>query len=277
MIRFLLTLGMCWMMNLNCVFGQNAFLSFPDRSEFRNILLSSDSLAPVAVSLRSSKVPVPDQKKPMLGALFSAAVPGAGECYAGSWLKGSLFFAAEVALWVGYSHYSNKGQTWDDTFTDFANEHWSEPGYWVYMAGPGQANIPGVDMNNYMQYLEKLRDYEKERFSHSLHVEKDQQYYEMIGKYDQFHAGWDDFDGNKPDLTLTPHRDEYDEMRYKSNMAFKNASACVMGVLLNHVLSAFDAGWTIKSANKKLHASFRTGWNPDAYGGMPVFSFETAW
>ena len=43
---------------------------------------------------------------------------------------------------------------------------------------------------------EALRDWEGSQFSHGLHRDKDQQYYEMIGKYHQFSWGWDDFREN---------------------------------------------------------------------------------
>jgi hypothetical protein len=218
---------------------------------------------------------VPVLKKPLIGAVLSATVPGVGEFYSRSWLKGALFLSAEIALWVGYRHFWGEYKEWDRTFTQFADEHWSEPKYWVFMAGPAQANISDVNTENYAQYLDRLRAYEREKYSHGLHVEKDQQYYEMIGKYDQFHAGWDDFSDGQPNLT--PHRDEYDEMRYKSNKAYKNASACAMVVLANHLLSSFDAAWTIKTDNRKIMSSVRTGWKPSDGGGMAVCTLTINW
>jgi hypothetical protein len=274
MFRFIMTWVICGMIQLTGVFGQTPFRSSADASknasDFKKSLLP-DSEAPLP---KNGTLP-PLLKKPMLAGVLSAAVPGAGELYAGSWLRGSLFFAVEIALWAGYAHFHSLGQDWDGTFIGYADTHWSEPRYWISLAGPGQANIPGVDMNNYTQFLESLRNYEKEHFSHGLHLEKDQQYYEMIGKYDQFHAGWDDFVEGQP--ALTPHRDEYRNMRYKSNTAFKNASACAMGVLLNHVLSAFDAGWKVNSENKKIRTSFRSSWKQDDRGGMMMVSLDMAW
>jgi hypothetical protein len=275
MVRFLSVLALSLAINQQGVFGQSMPRSPAEESDFRKNLLPPESTESVAAGAAVPDVTVHGLKKPAIGAALSAVIPGAGECYADSWLKGTLFFAAEIALWIGYGHFSDEGRTWDDTFTRFADEHWSEPKYWVYMAGPGQANIAGVDVNNYQQYLDQLRIFEKENYTHGLHLVKDQQYYEMIGKYNQFHAGWDDFEEGKP--ILTPNRDEYDGMRYKSNKAFKNASACAMGVLLNHVLSSLDAGWTIRSGNRKIQTGLRTEWKPDPYGGMPVVSFEIAW
>jgi len=243
--------------------------------DFRKALLAGKDNSLLVSMPTAISGSAPALKKPVIGAVLSAAVPGAGEFYAGSWLKGTLFLGAEIALWVGYKHFSDDGKEWDQRFTAYADAHWSEPKYWVFMAGPGQANVANVSEINYTQYLEQLRAYEREHYSHSLHLEKDQQYYEMIGKYDQFHAGWDDFAEGQP--TLTPHRDEYDEMRYKSNTAFKNASACAMAVLTNHVLSSFDAVWTVSKSNRRLSANLRTGWMPLDGRGTPVLTFAVRW
>jgi len=212
---------------------------------------------------------VPDLKKPALGILFSTVIPGTGEIYAGSWIKGAFFLGVEIAFWAGYKHYADQGQDWDNVFHIFADQHWSEPKYWVFIAQ--RADIPGVTNDTYAAYLTSLRSYEREHYSHTLHEDKDQQYYEMIGKYDQFRAGWDDFEGNS---VVTPNRNRYLDMRNESNKKFKHSSACIMGMLANHVLSAFDAAWTVKSVNKKIKSQFRVGLRPFGENVQPWFSLQ---
>ncbi len=229
----------------------------------------------IQTALRSDAPPPPGMKKPVVGALLSGLIPGSGQVYAGSWLKAAGFLSAEVALWVGYAQYSKKGREWDDVFHVYADAHWSEPEYWVFIAGPGLANIADVNEGTYTQYLDALREYERAHFSHGLHVEKDQQYYEMIGKYDQFRAGWDDYTEGQP--ALTPNRDHYENLRHKSNVQFKRASACAMIAIANHALSAFDAGLTIRNKNRRYHATVRT--EPRFVCGdvVPLAVFRLEW
>jgi hypothetical protein len=243
------------------------------RSDFRNQLVSTKT----AAASESMTTPVLETghkiRKPALGALFSAVIPGTGEAYAGSWLKGAIFLGAEIALWTGYRHFSDKGDEIDGVFHAYADQHWSEPRYWVMIAQ--QAKIQGVTESNYAGYMEPLREFERSAYSHSLHLNKDQQYYEMIGKYDQFSAGWDDDHGDG--ATVTPNRNTYLEMRNDSNMNFKRASACAMGVLANHVLSAFDAGWTVKVGNRRIESKLQSRLEPSEGMGMAVFSWEINW
>ena len=56
---------------------------------------------------------------------------------------------------------------------------------------------------------------------------------------------------------LTPNRDRYEGMRDKSNQAFIRASYCTMVVLANHVLSAFDAAFTIGRKNRAVESRMR--------------------
>ncbi|NUM76673.1 hypothetical protein HUU40_20095, partial [candidate division KSB1 bacterium] len=42
-------------------------------------------------------------------AIFSAVIPGAGQIYNRSYLKGLLFLGAEVGAWMAYSKYTDKG------------------------------------------------------------------------------------------------------------------------------------------------------------------------
>lgn len=257
------------------VFSQNVTMGILHEQNFNKQLFASSR---AGILFPGSSQPIttssePKTKKPPLGGLFSAVVPGTGEMYAGAWWKGALFLGAEVALWVGYNHYADKGQEWDEVFHVFADQHWSEPEYWVFIAQ--QANIHGVNENNYPEYLESLRTYEHAHYSHGLHIDKDQQYYEMIGKYDQFVRGWDDFAEGQ--TVLTPNRNRYLDMRNNSNRQFKKASTCAMIAVANHVLSAFDAALTIKKENRKLEAKFRTGLKTIGEKPVPFFAFQMNW
>lgn len=215
----------------------------------------------------------PGMKNSRLGALFSAVVPGAGEMYGGSWIKGAVFLTAEIALWVGFSGFSSEGQDWEDQFHAYADLRWSEPEYWVGIAG--EAGISGVTTANYTQYLDQLREEERARHSHSLHLNKDQQYYEMIGKYDQFRYGWDDWQSG--DAPLTENREWYETMRHNGNKEFKKASTCAMLALANHLISALDAAWTISQHNKQIQTSVFMQMKPIRNEPVPFYGLNVQW
>ncbi len=182
--------------------------------------------------------------------LFSAVIPGAGQLYAGSYLKTVGFMAIEAASWYMYLHYNKQGKDLEDKFERYADTHWSEEKYWDWIAH--KSGLPRND-------LAGLRAWEHDHFSHGLHEQKDQQYYEMIGKYDQFNYGWDDVDASLIGEDIPYWRNNrsanrllYEDMRKDSNDAFKNATTGVTIVIVNHILSTLDATWTVKRHNNQM-------------------------
>jgi hypothetical protein len=201
------------------------------------------------------------RKKPVLAAALSAAVPGAGEFYAGSWIKGTVFIAIEVAAWAGYAHYTDKGNELRTTFRHYADTHWFKLG-----ENPADPSL-GYDPND-----------PTVPSTHGLPESKTQQYYEMIGKYDQFEKGWDDWSKGvlvRPDMT--PHRDYYESMRHDHNHQLINASRCTMAALTNHLLSALDAAWTVHRRNRSIRATLGTDVIMAQSEALPVLSLRMAW
>ncbi len=195
------------------------------------------------------------QKSPKKALILSAVVPGAGQAYYGSYWKAAGFVTLEAAAWTIYAVYTNKGNQIEDDFQAFADEHWSESEYWDWIA-----QHSGVDRND----MAALRDWEHKNFSHGLHIEKDQQYYEMIGKYDQFNYGWDDSDigllddaWNKQNPQRSKRRLYYEDQRDDSNRAFKIATTGTTIVMFNHILSAIEAAWGTSRQNKRVQTSLR--------------------
>jgi hypothetical protein len=87
-----------------------------------------------------------------------------------------------------------------------------------------------------------------------------QQYYELLGKYDQFVAGWDDLtfaDTGNPVTAYTEidsvekvHSElrlDYETRRDDSNKHLKRASNIAGLILVNHVISAIDAARTARA------------------------------
>lgn len=198
------------------------------------------------------------RKSPWLGSLFSFILPGAGEFYAESYWKAGIFLALEAGVVTTAIIYNNKGNNETNVFQDYANAHWSAVKYAHWLVDYAQANGETVTIDD-----NRVRqgDYSQihivenmfSNLSHNLAPYGDQQYYEMIGKYDQFAGGWDDFNPDQLTTTpISPNFNYYSDLRGKANDYFAVASTAVIGIYINHFLSAIDAYWSTTVYNKEL-------------------------
>ena len=222
--------------------------SFLNRARIAGVMTASQTSGEPGETAGVKRTP--GTRKPGAGILMSAVLPGTGEFYAGAWLKGIAFLAAEGLLWTGYAVFWNDGQDKEEAFHAYADLHWSRE-QWENLYSSSDPS------------------------THSLPPTKTQQYYEMIGKYDQFAKGWDDWFSGGP--ALTPNRDAYESMRHDSNVQFKRASYCAMGVLFNHLASAFDAAWTIHSRNRRIESSLSMEMKPVRSDIVPFMTLRLAW
>lgn len=211
------------------------------------------------------------EKSPYLGALMSAVVPGSGEFYAKSYLKSAIFFAAEVTLWSLYAINRSNGDSRTNDYEAIANDNWNLKKYAQWLKdnnfdGAQSLNIPNNDPVAGTSEWDALRyqvnDVERINFSHTLPRFGDQQYYEVIGKYQSFVAGWSYSDVNAVNknnyLSYRPSQiDDYMGVRQDANNFYDNASLMSNLVIANHLLSAADAAWTVSMFNKeiKMHTS----------------------
>ncbi len=210
------------------------------------------------------------RKSPLLAGFMSAAIPGAGEVYAGRWWRGIMHFGVELAAWGFYFHYDSRGDSQTRLFERYANQHWSVVKYaqWLndYLGANininGDTSLPPWERVNWTE----LNDFEKTvpHFSHRLDPYGTQQYYEMIGKYPQFNRGWED---------STPHPDPsvevsvnngpglyyhdisemflfYSGKRGYANTLYARAHNAAIVVFLNHFISAFHAAYLAHRFNE---------------------------
>lgn len=102
-------------------------------------------------------------------------------------------------------------------------------------------------------------------FSHNLPSYGSQQYYELISKYYQFQSGWRDFysanvfDENHPFTYMWNGLDEpYDmilegrDRAEEFNQNYRIAGNMLKLLVLNHVISAFDAFFTVQLKNSRI-------------------------
>jgi len=177
-------------------------------------------------------------RSPFKAFIFSLAVTGAGQYYTGSKIKAGSFLAVDVLLWSGYLIYHSKGASKERDYKAYADQH--------YIA------------SDYFWWWDQLTQAQQDSFSHRIYQDaegspiKSHEYYENIGKYDQFQVGWDDVGLNHPppEQFYSAHRDAYLAMRKKSNDYFSNATTLAMVSIANHIVSAFDAAIGARRFNK---------------------------
>jgi len=241
-----------------------------------------------------------EEKNPWLAGLLSLAVPGAGEYYSKSYVKAAVFVAAEAASWIVAYTYNKKGDQQTGDFQAFADQHWSPVRYalWTqdnigvlsyntldpasYDPVPEghdadcHAPFPCVTWSELQKMEGALQAVPANGYTHVLPYYGAQQYYELIGKYDQFSRGWDDADLQsitQADLPLRSNSKrfyQYAEMRAQANNQYDIASTFVSVAVINHIVSAIDAYWSAKRFNSSLHADLRMRVQPTPYGVVPV-------
>ena len=190
--------------------------------------------------------------------LLSALVPGVGEWYAGSKKRGLAFLGAEAALWGMWAIWKGKGKDLEEEFRVVADEHWDPLNYLAWRGSTISNNssithaLP-CSSEVVEVYIPAMQQSGSADFG-GCAPSQIQQYYELLGKYDQFVAGWDDLRrGGSTGNAAVPtevdsvenfhseRRLRYEDDRDESNRFLKRASTISGVILINHVISAIDA------------------------------------
>jgi len=239
------------------------------------------------------------KKSPILAGALSLVLPGAGEYYTESYWRAGGFALAEAGLWVLYAVYTSKGDRQTDLFQSYADDHWSAVRYaqWI------EANVSTLnpDVTGFTGYLipgtegrppwervdwSKINAVESliaqksgNGFTHLLPHRPDQQYFELIGKYPQFAAGWDDAGVMTLERILTKGVSarflEYSAMRGKANNFYNNATTGAALIVVNHVLSALDAAWSASQFNNQVKLQARLQPTQRSYGFVELVPTAT--
>jgi hypothetical protein len=216
------------------------------------------------------------KKSAFLAGFLSLAVPGAGEFYTKSYWRAGGFVLVEAGLWAFYAVYSSKGDQQTTVFQNFADDHWSVLRYaqWIEVNAshlnptvtsftgyliPGTENLQPwerVSWDELNKVENKIAQMSGNGFTHLLPHRPQQQYYELIGKYPQFAAGWDDAGVMTPERILNSDVSQrfldYAAMRGKANDYFNIATTGSVLLVVNHLLSAIDAAWSAAQFNNQL-------------------------
>ena len=226
-----------------------------------------------------------EKKSPTLAGALSLVLPGAGEFYSESYWLSCTFLALEGLAWYGNIEYNHKGDVATTRFQVFADEHWSVVKYaqWLndyaknfvggdkaqqILINPDASLAPSQRIDwKQLNAVEMLIP----QFSHRLPAHGEQQYYELIGKYDQYSYGWDDKTGAGGDgwsdyRTNSPRYAFYSLERGRANSFYNTAGVIANLIIVNHILSLVDAAWAAMRWNSalNLHSSVRLSTLPNS-------------
>jgi len=184
--------------------------------------------------------------------------------------KPLLFIAFEVTGLTLMTDYNKRAEDIRKNFEGFADQHWTLerwynntklifPEKWKeILIGTHKLELL---INGDYYYTDQLVDLKGMYKWKDILVIRDRDFYENIGKYDQFVGGWDDpfdnpFDatgkwytikkGNVESIILTKQKDYYRDLRDDSNILKHRAKNAVYTLMLNHFISGLEAGWQSK-------------------------------
>jgi len=210
----------------------------------------------------------PVGSQPRKAMLYSVLIPGLGQAKNKSYKKAALFMAVEAASWFLYFDQKKAGNRLNDEFESYADAHWNPDGYWQAVAQEAGCDFRAGVVTDCM------REFERATWSHQLPETKDQHYYENIGKYDQFNAGWDDTNTHRD--RDSENRKAYTFLRKDSNDAFGRARLASTITILNHIISALEAGYSAKK-NELATAMINIQPLQDGNEIVPALAVRLSW
>ena len=166
-------------------------------------------------------------KHTLINFVKSLIIPGWGQWENGNKVRSILYVTVEVAGIYGYQSNYSAGHDKELEFKVYGDEHWSYDRWSPLNSG----NLRTHQMPIYIDENNNERPI------------KDHHFYENISKYPEFVCGWDDWDaqGDLAEADLSPHKVTYVEMRTHSNELFRSAQLAGTLIMVNHLISAFDA------------------------------------
>ena len=225
--------------------------------------------------------------------LLSALVPGLGEWYAGSKKRGLAFLGAEAALVGMWVAWKGKGNDIVEEFRAVADEYWDPE---EYIAWRGSPISKSSSITHALPCSSEVREMYIPAIASGLGADfggcaasQIQQYYELLGKYDQFVAGWEDLRRGTGDAVAPTKVDSvenfhselrlrYEDQRDESNRFLKRASTVSGVILINHVISAIDAARVARAratgadeAALRRRTRFALVMQPWTRGHVPMF------
>ena len=220
--------------------------------------------------------------------LYSLILPGAGQWYNKSpaWKIG-LFAGIEAASIFSGLQWQKKAEDIRLQYEIFADQNWDLETWVFNTLNTPIGNYADVHINGthklilvlsgslaeqYGNYVssDSLENNAHWVYTGEVNVLRDRDFYENIGKYDQFVGGWTDcYDpsdiqytfpqwfevekdvGDSTEIIIsTPNKEDYVDQRARSNDYLNIAKFAVSAVMFNHVISALEAVWSTQIRNR---------------------------
>jgi len=160
--------------------------------------------------------------------LYSLLLPGMGERYAGAPRRAEVFLGAEIGLWMGYGAFLKYGDWRTEEYENFAAAHADvDPAGKTFTYYVNVGNYNDIDEYN----AAKLRQRDATQY-----------YYDRAADYWKWDA-----DAN---------RIHFDRIRKSAARADRNATLVLGAIFANHLVSAIDAVWMVRSHNQALSRGF---------------------
>lgn len=230
-----------------------------------------------------------EYRNPKIAMLLSLLLPGSGEVYAKNGVRAGIFGAVEVGLIATGIAFNVRGGNKVDDAHDFANQHYKAEKmynyYKMFNTIYGKRKDPETNVSNVDSIFLNYGDLPAKDFSN-----KSKDFYELINdEVTPYIHGWDDAtpaldnnfkstdtnyfsyqgdttagspdssylfvnkkDSSKVSFGFSANRDIYSDKIKKANKQYKYSQTFFTLLLVNHILSAIDAGICAKAYNDKL-------------------------
>jgi len=243
--------------------------------------LDQDSLPAALEIVKQEDSLVVYPARPML---YSLILPGVGQWYNKSpaWKIG-LFAGIEAASIFSRLQWRKKAEDIRLKYEIFADDNWDLETWVSNTLNTPLGNYADVHINGthkiilvlsgslaeqYGNYVssDSLENNAHWVYTGEVNVLRDRDFYENIGKYDQFVGGWIDcYDpsniqlwfevekdvGDSTEIIIsTPNKEDYVDQRARSNDYLNIAKFAVSAVMFNHVISALEAVWSTQIRNR---------------------------
>lgn len=215
-----------------------------------------------------------EYRSPKMAMLLSFLLPGLGQAYSKSYVKAGAFGAAEIATIGTALYFNSKGKSKKKEAYRFADKNFSVDSLDKYDKGM-KIKFKEKDIEIELPFGKDFYDAANERESY---------FYESI-RGDYFAPGWIDVSPgvneilNQPFDSLTSlnqfsssYQAEYNSMMKESKSKYDAVNYVLYVVLLNHIVSAVDAGFTAKAYNSRLLGKDNSVWERVSLEQQYVFS-----
>jgi hypothetical protein len=191
-----------------------------------------------SVVIHSTSIYTYSYSSPGKAFLKSLLLPGWGELSAGSTKRGASFLLAEGILWGSFAALQVYSSWKQKDLENFAVER-------AQVNSIGKSKSFYSDVSNFSNIYEYNE--EKRRFRQ----------YDEVYPVDEDHF-WQ--------WKKERDQEKFDEMRSSTEVAKRNATLVIGGILVNHIISSVDAIWVTHQANKKISSSIQLGPFVDRFG-----------